>query len=128
MKNKLLILFVMVAFLSACAPHHALIQSDPPGAAVTINGVNVGQTPIYYDYNLSTGKEHQVRLSHRGYEQVDLTIKADKTDGGAMKRWLVAGLVWSPLWLGTFFTKKLKESYLFVMKRDAPQLTAKLDQ
>ena len=56
-----------------------------------------------------------------------MTIKADKTDSGAMKRWLVAGAVWSPLWLGTFFTKKLKESYIFVMKRDAPEMTASID-
>ncbi|MCW8892611.1 MAG: hypothetical protein OQL18_04770, partial [Deltaproteobacteria bacterium] len=79
------------------------------------------------DYNLSTGRQHQVQISRLGYEQVDLTIKADKTDSSAMKRWLMAGVVWSPLWIGTIFTKKLKESYLFVMKRNNPQLTAKVD-
>ncbi len=126
MKSKLFTLFVLVAFLSACAPHQALIQSDPPGAMVTINGTEIGQTPIQFDYALSTGNQHQVQISRQGYEQVDLTIKADKTDPGAMKRWLMAGVVWSPLWVGTFFTKKLKESYLFVMKRNNPQLTAML--
>ncbi|MBN1957061.1 MAG: PEGA domain-containing protein [Desulfuromonadales bacterium] len=127
MKSRFLTLIVMVAFLAACAPHQALIQSEPPGALVTINGKTVGETPVYYDYNLSRGKQHQVQISRTGYEQVDLTIKADKTDSTAMQRWLMAGVVWSPLWLGTFFTKKLKESYLFVMKRDKPQLTAQLD-
>lgn len=127
MKSKVLTLCVLVAFLSACAPHQALIQSEPPGAIVTINGKNVGETPVYYDYSLSTGGKHQVQISRLGYEQVELTIKADKTDSSAMKRWLMAGVVWSPLWIGTIFTKKLKESYLFVMKRNDPQLTAKLD-
>ncbi|MCW8860342.1 MAG: PEGA domain-containing protein [Deltaproteobacteria bacterium] len=127
MKSKLLTLLVLVAFLSACAPHQALIKSEPPGAIVTINGKEVGETPVYYDYNLSTGRQHQVQISRLGYEQVDLTIKADKTDSSAMKRWLMAGVVWSPLWIGTIFTKKLKESYLFVMKRNNPQLTAKVD-
>lgn len=127
MKSKLLALFVLVAFLSACAPHHALIQSEPPGALVTINGTEIGTTPIQYDYALSIGSQHQVEISRPGYESVDLTIKADKTDAGAMKRWLVAGVVWSPLWLGTVFTKKLKESYLFVMKRTKPQMTAMND-
>ena len=28
-------------------------------------------------------------------------IAADKTDKSAMKRWLMAGVVWSPLWLGS---------------------------
>ncbi len=127
MKSKLFTLFVLVAFLSACAPHQALIQSEPPGAMVTINGSEIGQTPVQFDYTLSTGSQHQVQISRQGYEQVDLTIKADKTDSGAMKRWLMAGVVWSPLWVGTFFTKKLKESYLFVMKRNDPQMTAMLE-
>ena len=126
MKSKLFTLFVLVVFLSACAPHQAMIQSEPPGAMVTINGTEIGQTPIQFDYSLSTGNQHQVQISRQGYEQVDLTIKADKTDPGAMKRWLMAGVVWSPLWVGTFFTKKLKESYLFVMKRNDPQMTAML--
>ncbi|MDX2494396.1 MAG: PEGA domain-containing protein [Desulfuromusa sp.] len=127
MKSKLFTLFVLLTFLSACAPHQALIQSEPPGAMVTINGTEIGATPVQYDYALSTGSQHQVQISRQGYEQVDLTIKADKTDSGAMKRWLMAGVVWSPLWIGTIFTKKLKESYLFVMKRDSPQITAMLD-
>lgn len=128
MKSKLITLIVLAAFLSACAPHQALIQSEPPGAIVTIDGKQIGETPIRYDYALSTGSQHQVNIAQQGYEPVDLTIKADKTDSGAMKRWLMAGVVWSPLWLGTFFTKKLKESYLFVMKRNNPQMTAKLEK
>lgn len=93
-----------------------------------IDGEEVGATPVAYDYRLSNGEEHQVTLAHDGYEPVEMEIEADKTDQSAMKRWMVAGLVWSPLWLGTFFTKKLKESYMFVMKRSKPQMTAKLDQ
>ena len=126
MKSRLLALVVLTAFLSACAPHQALIQSEPPGAMVMINGTEIGQTPVQFDYALSTGSQHQIEISHQGYEKVDLTIKADKIDSGAMKRWLMAGVVWSPLWIGTIFTKKLKESYLFVMKRDDPQMTAML--
>ena len=127
MKSKLLTLIVLAVFIGACAPHQALIQSDPPGALVMINGKEVGETPVYFDYNLSSGREHDVQLSRPGYDQVDLRIKADETDSGAMKRWLMAGAVWSPLWIGTMFTKKLKESYLFVMKRNSLQKTAKLD-
>lgn len=128
MKSKILLLFVLLAFLSACTSKQALIQSQPPGAIVTINGHQVGQTPVYYDYRLSSGRQHQVQIAHQGYEPIDLTIKADKTDSGALKRWLMAGVVWSPLWLGTLFTKKLKESYLFVMKRDSPRVTAQLEK
>jgi hypothetical protein len=128
MKSKLIALFSLLVFLSACAPHQALIQSDPPGAMVSIDGRQIGATPVGFDYALSTGSQHQVRISQQGYESVDLTITADKTDSSAMKRWLMAGVVWSPLWLGTIFTKRLKESYLFVMKRTSSQLTAQVEQ
>ena len=127
MKSKLLAFFVLMFFLSGCAHHQALIQTDPPGAMVTINGTEVGITPVQYDYSLSSGSQHQMHISHQGYEPVDQTIKADKTDSSAMKRWLIAGVVWSPLWIGTFFTKRLKETYLFVMKRNEPLLTAMLE-
>ena len=127
MKSKLLTFCVLVVFLSACAPHQALIQSDPPGAIVTINGTEIGTTPVQYDYSLSNGSQHRLHLSHQGYEPVDQTIKADKTDASAMKRWLIAGAVWTPLWIGTFFTKRLKESYLFVMQRYNPPLTAMVE-
>jgi len=118
---------LLVSFVSACAPHQAMIHSEPSGAMVMIDGKEVGVTPITYDYRLSNGEKHQVKVAHEGYEAVALTITADKTDRSAMKNWMMAGLVWSPLWLGTFFTKKLKESYMFVMKRSEPQMTAKRD-
>jgi len=125
MKRRYLSLFLVLVLLSACTSQQALIHSEPSGALVIIDGREVGHTPVLYDYHLSSGKQHQVQLTRQGYEEIELTIKADKTDAGAMKSWLMAGLVWSPLWLGTVFTKKLKESYLFVMKRTAPTLTAK---
>ena len=126
MRSQLLTLSVALVFLSACAPHRTLILSEPPGAMVSIDGRDLGQTPVHYDYPLSTGGQYQVSIAHPGYQPVDLTIRADKTDCSALKRWLVAGVVWSPLWLGTLFTKKLKESYLFVMKQATPDLTAKM--
>ena len=127
MKSKLLALFVLLAFLSGCTHYQALIQSEPPGAMVTINGTEIGTTPVLYDYSLGTKKQHQMHISRQGYEPVDQSIKADVTDARAMKRWLIAGIIWSPLWIGTFFTKRLKETYLFVMKQSKPQLTAMLE-
>jgi hypothetical protein len=126
--KKIIGLLILVTFASACAPHQAMIHSEPSGATVMIDGAAIGATPIAYDYRLSNGDTHRVSVAYDGYEPVALTIAADKTDQGAMKRWMMAGLVWSPLWLGSFFTKKLSESYMFVMKRSTPQLTAKLER
>lgn len=54
-------------------------------------------------------------------------IKADEVDQDARKKWLAAGVVWSPLWLGTVFTKKLKDSYEFVLKKSAPSANAQAE-
>lgn len=128
MLKKLTSLIMLVTFACACSPTTALIQSEPPGAMVIVDGKEIGPTPVSYKHNLSTGAEHKIQLQHQGFEPVDMKIKADKTDKSALKRWLAAGVVWSPLWLGTLFTKKLKESYVFVMKRNPPQMTASVQQ
>lgn len=126
MLKKLISLILLLTFVCACSPTTALIKSEPSGAIVTVDGTEIGMTPVKYSHTLSTGSEHNIRLQHQGFEPVEMTIKADKTDSNAFKRWIKAGLVWSPLWLGTLFTKKLKESYMFVMKRTEPQMTAQV--
>lgn len=126
MLKKMICLILLLAFTSACAPSRALIQSEPSGAIVFMDGQELGVTPISYSHKLSSGQQHSISLQHLGFESVAMTIKADKTDSPALKRWLTAGVVWSPLWIGTLFTKKLKENYMFVMKRAQPQLTANL--
>lgn len=128
MLKKFICLIMLLSFTSACAPTTSLIQSEPPGAMVVIDGKDVGITPVNYSHKLSSGKQHDISLQHRGFEPVAMTIIADKTDSHSLKRWLAAGVVWSPLWIGTLFTKKLKESYMFVMKRTPPQMTASLDK
>jgi len=127
MLKKLTVLILLLAFTSACAPSRALIQSEPPGAMVIMDGQELGVTPVNFNHNLSSGQHHNISLKHQGFESVAMTITADKTDSPAMKRWLKAGVLWSPLWIGTLFTKKLKESYMFVMKRSQPQMTASLN-
>lgn len=124
--KKLTCLILLLAFTSACAPSRALIQSEPPGAMVIMDGKELGVTPVNYTHKLSSGQQHNISLKHQGFESVAMTITADKTDTPALKRWLKAGVVWSPLWIGALFTKKLKENYMFVMKRSQPQMTASL--
>ena len=124
MLKKFFCLILILTFTSACAPCRSLIQSEPPGAMVIIDGKELGVTPVDYNHKLSSGKQHNISLKHNGFESVEMTLKADKTDKKSMKRWLTAGVVWSPLWIGTQFTKKMKESYMFVMKRNQPTMTA----
>jgi hypothetical protein len=123
MYHKLMIVILLATFTSACAQQAAFV-STPPGAQVFIDGKEIGVTPCAYDYKLSKNDSHAVTIAKQGYDQVDFVVKTDEVDTAARGRWLAAGVVWSPLWLGTFFTKKLKDTYDFALRAEPPQMTA----
>lgn len=126
MLKKIVAVILLTLFTSACA-HQAAFLSEPPGAKVYIDGQAIGVTPCQYDYQLSTGSKYEVTLEKDGYEKIRHSVKADEVDRGARNKWLAAGVVWSPLWIGTLFTKKLKDSYEFVMKKSSPTYAAQFD-
>ena len=123
MFRKLLIIVLLATFTSACAQQAAFV-STPPGAQVFIDGQEIGVTPCAFDYNLSRNDSHEVMISKQGYEQVNFVVTTDEIDTAARDRWLAAGALWSPLWLGTLFTKKLKETYDFSLRTESEQMTA----
>ncbi len=123
MIKKAISALLLLVFTSACA-HQAAFITDPPGAEVFVDGQSVGMTPCNYSYQNNTGGNYTVIIEKDGYEAVRHKVRADEVDAPARKKWLAAGLVWSPLWLGTLFTKKLKESYEFALKQSGPKMTA----
>jgi len=128
MFKKLIAIALLGLFCSACAANQAAFISEPAGANVYVNGDLVGTTPCKLDYHCNGGNDYQVVIEKDGYEPVAHTFKADEVDRSARKTWLAAGLVWSPLWIGTLFTKKLKDSYEIVLKQSGPELTAKASE
>jgi len=126
MIKKIFAIILLLFFTSACA-NQAVIMSEPAGAQVFVNGEEIGTTPCKFDYQSSSGACYKVAVKKDGYEVMEHQMKADKVDQQARKKWLAAGLVWSPLWLGTLFTKKLKDSYEFVLKKTEPIFKAEVD-
>lgn len=127
MFNKLFIIILLATLTSACAQQAAFI-STPPGAQVFIDGEKIGVTPCEFDYKLSKNTSHDIKIVKNGYEPIDFVVVADEVDTDARDRWLVAGAVWSPLWLGTIFTNKLKDTYDFALNAEPPQVTAAIGQ
>lgn len=127
MLRKLVAILLLTLFTSACAQHSTFV-SEPTGAQVIVDGEEIGVTPCELAYNLSTGDSHEVIIAKEGFEPVHFVVQTDEVDTEARNTWLAAGVVWSPLWLGTFFTKKLKDSYDFVLREEAPEITAQANQ
>jgi hypothetical protein len=126
MYQKLFIVILLAIFTSACAQQAAFV-STPPGAQVFIDGEEIGVTPCAFDYKLSNNAKHEVTIAKDGFEPVNFVVVTDEVDTEARTRWLAAGAVWSPLWLGTIFTKKLKDTYDFALRSEPAQLTASAD-
>lgn len=127
MLKKALAALFLVLFTSACAHQQAMFISEPTGAQVLIDGKQIGTTPCTFDYKASAGKTYAVCVKKEGYEMVEYAVATDEVDQGARTKWIAAGLaipMGSPLFLGALFTKKLKDSYEFVMQPAAPRLTA----
>jgi hypothetical protein len=114
---KLIAVMTLLFLTTACA-NQALFISNPIGAQVKINGEPIGITPCTFNYSSSSGDTYDVTVEKTGFKPLQHNMKADETDTSARNSWLAAGAVWSPLWLGTFFTKKLKDSYQFILKQD----------
>ena len=121
---KLFIIMLLAALTTACAAEQAAFVSTPPGAQVFVDGKVIGITPCNFSYKLSNNSSHTIKIAKDGYTPVDFVVVADEVDTAARDRWLVAGAVWSPLWLGTMFTNKLKDSYDFALRAEPPQVTA----
>lgn len=127
MFQRLFVILLLTVFTSACAQHSVFV-STPPGAQVFIDGQAIGETPCAYEYKLGNNTRHDVTIAKDGYEPVDFIVVTDEVDTDARNRWLAAGAVWSPLWIGTLFTKKLKDIYDFALRAEPSQLTAAADR
>lgn len=121
---RCLCLLMLLVLLSGCASQQAVFMSEPPGATVTVNGETVGVTPCRLEYQNCSGSSFLVGIEHEGYEPVYREFKADEIDRQARNQWVAAGAVWSPLWIGTLFTNKLKDSYEFILKEEPHKQTA----
>lgn len=101
MKNKTALRFISILLsisvvFSGCVSS-TLIQSNPSGAKLSINGVEVGVTPYWYADTKIMGSETDIALESEGYEPLYSSIvRAERVDLGAV----IAGcFFWFPfLW------------------------------
>lgn len=66
------------------------ISSSPTGAAVSVDNVALGNTPLFAD--LKRGKEHIISIEMPGYEKTQLTV-TKKVSGWVWGNILFGGLI-----------------------------------
>ncbi|GAB4565247.1 MAG: hypothetical protein Tsb0017_25570 [Geothermobacteraceae bacterium] len=118
---------ILLCFLAGCAANRATFTSVPAGARVLVDGREIGTTPCSLDYRCDGGRERQVTLQLDGFEPVHYSIRSDEVDRQAQAGWITASIIvplGSPLLIGTLFSKKLKDSYEFVLRPANEQVAA----
>jgi len=71
---RLLLLAAAAATLTGCLDRHLAITSDPPGARVYVNDVELGTTPVEAAFTYY-GK-YDVLVTKDGYEPLRLKVRA----------------------------------------------------
>ena len=78
------LLLVFSIFLSSCAST-TIIQSEPSGAKVYLNGEKIGTTPYNHRDTKIIGSDNNIRLEKEGYETLNVTFsRNEKVDVGAV--------------------------------------------
>jgi hypothetical protein len=75
MRLDLLSCMLLLFLAAGCVERTLTVQSDPPGALVSLNDQEIGRTPMEHDF-VWYGK-YDVALRMDGYETVKTTAKVD---------------------------------------------------
>jgi hypothetical protein len=70
---QLALLVLIACSFSGCMHRRLTIRSEPPGAAVAVDGVEVGYTPTSIDYTYYATRE--ITLTKEGYQTLTVPLK-----------------------------------------------------
>jgi hypothetical protein len=100
----------------ACA-HSALIESDPPGAELYVNGTQVGVTPFTLEDTPGGGERYEIVLQKPGYEILQATLQQDQFSWPRGVASIACGACTLGLGcLGLLWAWQLQDHYSYVLK------------
>jgi hypothetical protein len=109
--NQVISVFVICIMLLTGCVSSTLIQSNPSGAKVYVNGALAGTTPYKYKDSKIVGTKTSIRLEKEGYKPLSTYIKRnEQADVGA----IIGGIfLFAPLFL---WTMKYDDVHLYEME------------
>lgn len=108
MKGVAILMAGIVLFASCSST--TLIQSNPSGAKVYLNGEYVGETPYTHTDTKIVGSVNMLRLEKEGYETLNATFsRSEEVDVGA----IIGGLF---IWVPFLWTMKYKPVHTYELK------------
>ncbi|MEK0420622.1 MAG: hypothetical protein RLZZ161_473 [Bacteroidota bacterium] len=108
--TRLLLLLAAIVLLFSYCASTTIIQSDPIGAKVFLNGEPVGRTPYTHQDTRISGSVSKVKLEKEGYEPLETSFARDEeVDAGA----IVGGLL---IIVPFLWTMKYKPTHFYELK------------
>lgn len=114
--NTIPFALVGIALLTGCA-HTARIASEPPGAELFVDGVQVGVTPFAIEDEVGSGQRYEIVLKKPGYRIVQTTLVQDQFAWPRGIAALACGVcTLGAGCLGLLWSWQLQDSYSFVLE------------
>ena len=108
-KKSMSFIVIATLIITGCA-HTTLITTTPPGAKVTIDGNNLGISPISFHDTSGFPKVFFVKVNKRGYKEINVPMK-QAYKGDVTLLWLVPGI------FPYFLTATLNDAYNFNLEK-----------
>ncbi len=103
--GSLALLLVCVFLLQGCL-QTTRINTDPPGAQITLNGAPIGETPVYYNTRAGIPKTYFLEIEKRGCKKVETKLES------AYRADISLGLL-IPGIVPYFFSARLEDDYKY---------------
>lgn len=99
------LLFLCIFLLEGCL-QTTRINTDPPGAQITLNGAPLGETPVYYNTRAGIPKTYFLEIEKRGCKKVETKLES------AYRADISLGLL-IPGIVPYFFSARLEDDYKY---------------
>ena len=104
-------LVLLLAFIIAGCSHTTLINTNPSGANVVIDGNDLGLSPVTFNDSSGVPKSFILKVKKSGYKEINLPIKQSYR-GDITLFWLLPGII------PYFFTATLNDGYTFNLEKN----------
>lgn len=107
---RLFLVAVVVSQLAGCAWKQVLVNTNPQGANVYVEGALVGQSPVLLSDPGGMGKQFLVQAKMAGRQEATVLLRQEW--GTACTFDAVAGVLVWPLWFGFLGCSVIPENYV----------------
>jgi hypothetical protein len=123
MRRLLAAALVAVLVVTTACNHSVVIDSDPTGAEIKVNGEKIGTAPVTYNEQTGWEKIYDVEASKGGFKPVKKQVKQDQWNvpiviasigGFVLLWWTVIGLA-SPV--GLLWSRQLPDRIVVPLER-----------